>query len=381
MPIQGSLVFTTINDPVILDDFHKNFQKFGHLEQMRAFVIPDKKSPAAIYQRCQRLREAGLRVTCPTLEEQEAYLTRVGFEPHLVPYNTDNRRNVGFLMALESGADFLISTDDDNFPHADEDVFAGHQIVCDDVAFADETVESNTGWYNICDLLEFDRPVRTYARGFPYYARHQVEQLSTTPGKARVAINAGLWLDDADVNAISWLENPVHGQAYRGKSVILGKKTWSPINSQNTGLRRDVLASYFYVRMGYPLSGVNIDRFGDILSGYFSLACARHLGETVRIGDPIADHRRNSHHYINDATNEWACAVLMEDFIRWLTEDAKLSGNTYAETYISLSYAIEDAVEKIQGRFWNDAARGFFHQTAYLMRRWAHVCNRLLGNN
>lgn len=378
MPNKASLVFTTINDPIILDDFYDNFKTFGHLDQVQVFVIPDKKTPKAAYERCQRLREAGLYVICPSLEEQEAYLSRVGFDPYLVPYNTDNRRNVGFLMALETGSDFIISTDDDNFPHPDEDIFAGHQVVCASGTSADAMIESSTHWYNICDLLEFDRPVRTYARGFPYYARHQEEQLTSLPeNRARVVINAGLWLVDADVNAISWLENPVRGQAYRGKSVILGPKTWSPINSQNTGLYRDVLTSYFYVRMGYPLSGVRIDRFGDILSGYFTLACARHLGHAVRFGDPIADHRRNSHNYISDATNEWACAVLMEDFIRWLTEEARLSGNTYAEAYVSLSAAIEDAVERFHGTFWNDASRGFFHQMAYLMRRWASVCDRL----
>ena len=75
---------------------------------------------------------------------------------------------------------------------------------------------------------------------------------------------------------------PVRASCMRGDSVFLGNRAWSPINTQNTAIHRDVIVSYYFVRMGYPLGGMAIDRFGDIVSGYFSQACVRHLASATR---------------------------------------------------------------------------------------------------
>lgn len=372
----ASLVLTTINDPFILEDYFKNFQKFEHLDQVQVFVIPDKKTPKTIYKRCKDLTKRGLKVTCPTLEKQDAYLSRIGFSPHLVPYNSDNRRNVAFLMALEAKTDFIISIDDDNFCLQDKDFFASHQIVCEP-ELKGQIVNTNTNWYNVCSMLKMDSPKVIYPRGFPYWARHQNEKFEYTFGKASVRINVGLWLKDPDTDGISWLVNPSHSLAFKGKSFILGEKAWSPINTQNTALHREVMASYYYVRMGYPLAGTIIDRYGDIFSGYFAQACVRHMGGAVRFGTPIINHWRNSHNYIEDATHEWACILLLEDLLPWLTEEIKLEGSTYFEVYVSLSYALENIVEHFKGKIWTEAARAYFHQMAYYMRQWAKVCKKI----
>jgi hypothetical protein len=159
---------------------------------------------------------------------------------------------------------------------------------------------------------------------------------------------------------------------------VLGDRAWSPINTQNTSLHRDVIVSYYFARMGYPLAGlVAIDRYGDILSGYLAQACVRHVGHRIRVGTPAVDHRRNSHHYMRDATHEMGCVWLMEDLTEWLTE-LKLTGSTYQETYLSLASQLDDAAEKFNGYIWNDATRGYVHQLAYCMRRWATTCRRWL---
>lgn len=378
MSVTASIVLTTISDPIILEDYYDNFSKYEHLGQVQVFVIPDKKTPSSIFERAATLSSRGLKVTCSSLDEQESYLRRVGYPTHLIPYNSDNRRNVGYLLALESGADFMISIDDDNYCLPNEDFFAGHQVVCDD-SVTGMIVNSSTGWYNVCDLLVLDQPVATYARGFPYQFRHRSEKIQSVQGQARVRVNAGLWLKDPDVDAISWLVNPVHSQNFKGESVILGDHAWSPVNSQNTALHRDAIVCYYFVRMGYPLAGIPIDRYGDIFSGYFLEACVRHMEHAVRFGTPIADHRRNSHDYMNDAANEWACIMVLEDLLPWLTNEASLKGDTYAETYLSLSYALEEGVEKMSGRIWTDATRGYFHQMAYCMRQWVETCRVVSG--
>jgi hypothetical protein len=377
MSLTATLVVTTIHELIVLEDYLENFDQFDHLEQVSVYVIPDRRTPPAAYQRCQDLHERGLKIACPTLDEQENYLNKVGFPPELIPYNSDNRRNVGYLMALEAGSDFVISIDDDNHCCRDEDYFLAHAIVCEQNYLAN-VVNAETGWFNTCSLLELDRTGTTYPRGFPYYARHKSYGSSEfVESRADVHINAGLWLLDPDIDGISWLVAPAQVVSFTGQSLVLGEHTWSPVNTQNTALRRDAIAAYYFVKMGYPLAGTPIDRYGDILSGYFVQACARHLGGAVRVGTPIVEHRRTSHDYMKDAANEWACIMVLEDMLPWLVE-VKLEGTTYPEVYTSLSYALEDMVERTSEGIWTDPTRGYFHQVSYYMRTWAKVCASLL---
>jgi reversibly glycosylated polypeptide len=375
---RASVVFTTIFDSPILDNLFENFSKFNHLDQVRIFVIPDLKTPQKVFERCQYFNDKGLNVFCPTVEEQEKYLKKIGFPSELIPYNSDNRRNIGFLMAMESGNDFLISIDDDNFCQKDEDFFAGHEIVCN------ENVEENTaktadGWFNICELLDFNPDVKVYPRGFPYFARHRLNKPEKSKTKSKVGINQGLWLMDPDIDGISWLVNPAKATKFKGESITLAQNTWSPINTQNTSLCRDVIPSYYFVKMGYPLAGIPIDRYGDIFSGYFAEKCVKSAGHTVRFGNPIAEHRRNSHNYMNDAANEWSCILVLEDLLPALQE-MKLEGNNYSELYINLSHSLEEVVERFKGKIWTDATKGFFHQIAFIMRKWITTVKTLQGN-
>ena len=140
--------------------------------------------------------------------------------------------------------------------------------------------------------------------------------LELDPENQEVA--GALWLQDPDMDALSWLSGPVHATSFRGESVVLSPPTWSPVNSQNTALHRDVIPSYYFLRMGAPLSGMRIDSYGDIFSGYFSQACARKLGDSVRVGTPNATHARDSRNYSRDATQELACICVLEDLLRSL---------------------------------------------------------------
>jgi hypothetical protein len=372
---KAAVVLTTIFDPVILGAYFANFERYGHLDDVEVTVIPDRKTPASAFDTCSRLAAQGLRINCPDLSEQECYLKRIGLEPGFVLYNSDNRRNVGFLMALERQPDFLISIDDDNYCLDDEDYFSAHLDVLNKPQ-EHAVIGSETGFVNVCELLDFNTSATVYPRGFPYFARHKIDNLRTNKARAEIMINAGLWLRDPDVDAITWLGLDPCVKSFRENSIVLDSSSWSPINSQNTALRRELIPAYYFVRMGYPVNGMAVDRYGDIFSGYFVLACAKHLGGTARFGTPIADHRRNRHDYLRDASAEWSAILLLEDVLRWLIE-ARLEGSNCFETYLSLSDALEQAVETFQGPAWNDASRGFFHQMAYCMRTWVAGCRRV----
>jgi len=375
MALRAAMVLTTIADPVVLDGYCANFTACGRLEQVQVIVIPDKRTPPTVFLRCAELRKKGLDILCPPLEEQERILQRLGFPPELVPYDSDNRRNIGYLMAADSDADFLISIDDDNYCPAKEDYFAEHSVVCREPRRY-EVVDSSNGWFNLCDLLQLEPARRVYPRGFPYSARHQDPITIFQSRKAPVRINAGMWLQDPDLDGITWLAAPVRARAFRGKSIVLGDRTWSPVNTQNTALHRDVIPGYYFLPMGNSQNGLQIDRFGDIFSGYFSQACARHLGHSIRAGTPVAEHRRNAHRYLRDATQEMAGICVLEDLLPWLVE-LRLDGQTYSEAYLSLSHQLEESVSRFSGFIWTQSTRDYFNAMAASMRAWVAACRQL----
>ena len=377
MDFNCSMVLTTIHDPKLLEDYYTNFKHFGHLDRVKVYLIPDRKTPKEAYLRCEALRKKGLDVVCPDLQEQENFLAKLGSFSKLVPYDSDNRRNIGYLMAYESGYDFVISIDDDNYCQPDDDFLAEHSVVLRDLSSCD-VIDTSIGWYNICELLELETTIPIYPRGFPYHKRHLKYDTTVQKNSCQVRMNAGLWLFEPDLDGITWLVAPAHAKSFVNVSYVLGPEAWSPINTQNTALHRDVIPSYYFLKMNYIVGGFPIDRYGDIFSGYFSQACIRHLGHAIRVGAPVAEHHRNTHNYLNDATNELACILVLEDLTEWLKE-MKLEGNNYFDVYTSLSYLLEDAAECFSGSIWTESTRGYIHQIAYCMREWINAC-RLIGS-
>ncbi|SCG59227.1 hypothetical protein [Micromonospora halophytica] len=368
------VVMTTIGDgAAFLSAYRTLLGRIDASDRVRIVIIPDRKTPASLFETVEQARRSGLDVVCPTVAEQDAMLAALG-APTLVPYDSDNRRNIGYLMSWQSDADFLISVDDDNFP-VDDQFFAAHAVVAAGPRPA-RVVSADSGWWNPCDQLAVE-PMPVYPRGFPYAHRTPTPTTERTE-TVDVRINAGLWLGDPDVDAITRIAVRPDVTAMPAPAVVFDTDTWAPVNSQNTAVHRDALPAYYFPRMGYRHHGQEIDRYADIFSGYFVQACAKHLGHAVRFGDPLAMHARNEHLLLRDLQQELTAIALLEDVLAWLP-GCKLDGDTYTEAYLSLSYQLQDAVEGMSGRLWTHELRGFVHQMAHLMRQWIGVLQRCQG--
>lgn len=369
-----ALVVTTIFKPEFLSGYVENLRRFGHSSDVRIIVIPDRKTPPDVAAACDQARRAGFDVLCPTLEEQVSFLKRLNAPEDWIPFDSDNRRNVGFLMALQAGVECIISIDDDNYCPSEVDFFGIHQSVGREMSLP--VKNSSTGWINFCDDLSFSgQGVVPYPRGYPYKTRGE-QRLQIDSRKARLALNVGLWTDDPDVDAISRLAQRPKATAYQGSPFAMGRDTWSPINTQNTALTRQAMAAYYYVRMGFAIEGLKIDRYGDILSGYFVQKCIRHLGEDIRVGDPICEHRRTPHNLFKDLYHELAGMVLIEEVVPWLRE-LKLTGSSYAEAYTCLANELETAASRFSGFVFDQGGRGFLTSTAGHMRTWLKALKAL----
>jgi len=357
-----AIVVTTIFEPNFIDGYVANLRRFGR-DNVDIIVIIDRKTPPSVAERC-----AYHGLICPTLAEQEAFLARFPALGPRIPYDSDNRRNVGFLMALDRGAELLISIDDDNYVLDDVD-FVGEHLAAGTTIDSPEAV-SDDGWINICSLLDSSTKDDIFPRGFPYFARRKSRTISDeTTLPAPVAINVGLWLSDPDVDAMTRLVQAPHIASAKPHSLRLGRNSWTPINTQNTAVVREAIPAYYYVRMGFSLGGLRIDRYGDILSGYLIQKCVKTRGDAIRIGSPIADHRRTPHNLFKDLYHELAGMVLLEDLLPWFVE-LPIGDGGYAEMYAEVADALESRASLMRGFVWDDGGRDFLVDTAANMRAW-----------
>ena len=344
--MKSAIVLTSINDcSELLNGYLANLAKYGR--EASIILIPDTKTP---------MQDIPRGVNWPLGAEQVEFLENLKFPLAEIPWSSDNRRNVGYLMALAEGAEMIVSIDDDNFCPADHD-FIGEHLAA--LVKHKTSVSVNGGWFNNCNLLKIMGP-EFFPRGFPYYARTSLKGHKQIDQEVEVVINAGMWTGAPDIDAISWLQRPSPVSRSHG-SAVLAPDTWCPINSQNTAVMREMMAAYWFVRMDPPM-----DRFGDIFQGYFALKVAKHLGWTARFGTPIVRHIRNSHVYMKDIQKEIGPILLIEELLPKLIEH-KLTGSTVVEAYLSLA----DFIDAQDAQVYRDMARR--------MRLWAKKCQGILN--
>lgn len=362
-----SLVMTTIGDGKILEPISEQTIWLEAMDELAIIVIPDRKTPRELFNRCDELKKCGFEISCPTITEQNGFLKKLNFSPHLIPYDSDNRRNIGYLMALNQGSEVIVSLDDDNYPVQS---IRNYLTVGYDLSVP--ALYSTIGWINICDLLRMDKDYKVYPRGFPYYKRHLEYEISSKQESGRIGLNLGLWIGDPDFDALTWLSTPTKSISFKGQSFLLGKGMWTPINSQNTAIHRDLMPSYYYIRMG-----TGIERFGDIFSGYFVQKCMECMGDRVRIGTPITMHKRNKHDFFKDLyPGEIKGILILEELLPWLGE-VKLIGSTYAEAYLCLADRLDIQMPYFNGSIWTDEVKHYFSDMTLWMREWVKVCQRI----
>jgi hypothetical protein len=208
---EGALVVTSISPPnPILQALAEGSQRRG----ARFIVVGDTKSPESFHlDGCDFFsvsRQRDLDFKFASICHERSY----------------TRKNIGYLIAIQCGANFIVETDDDNYPT--EQFWNDRQ----------ETVSGDTvnakGWVNAYSYFADDF---IYPRGFPLELARGTN-VSFAPRSNSVPrtslIQQGLADGNPDVDAVYRMLFPLPFDFKKAAPLILPRHAWCPFNSQNT---------------------------------------------------------------------------------------------------------------------------------------------------
>lgn len=168
------------------------------------------------------------------------------------------------------------------------------------------------------------------------------------------------------------------GIDYKGpKNFALEHNTWSPINTQNTSVIRDLIPAYLCIPMGWDVPGGKIQRYGDIWGGYFLQAVMNGLNYYVAFGRPLVDHKRNPHDYVDDLRQEFWGMILTDWLLDLLRREFKPTALDVCDRVDELaSFLLSSGINQLPN-WCVPEMKAFLEYTARNLSVWADVCRQL----
>ena len=361
-----AVTLTTIRTADLLEDYAKNFLQYGH-KNVLFIIVGDVKTPHRLNEKiAKRLRNLGFEAYYFDIKSQKKWLQDFPELERIVPYNSDNRRNLGYLYAAEMGAKKIVVIDDDNYI-GKGDYLGSHSIVGTALKLC--SVHSENGWFNPCSLLRFNYDYPIYMRGFPFHKRGTNNTIFEIDS-GRVVINVGLWTETPDVDALAHLVFPnLKSVSLKSRRVMLGSNIYAPINTQNTAFLTEVLPCFYFIPMGI-ISGIEMDWFGDVWAGLFARKVIDHLGNKVTFGEPVCVHKRESRNELFQLKKQLFGMILHEELTDVVPQIC-LTERSYSGAYLELA----NKLSKIE--YKTKFARAYLNKVANGMRVWVNACEKI----
>lgn len=284
------IIITTINKKT------KAIQKFSDLlKDWEIILVGDKKS--------ENIKNEG-NIIFLSIEDQE----KLNFKTvKISPYNHYSRKNIGYLYAIKLGADIIYDTDDDNIPY-DDWFFT-------DFKYSEQIISEG----NFLNTYKHFTKENIWPRGYPLDEIQTKIKIKKILSDVKVGVWQGLADIDPDVDAIFRLTTGKQITFDKNESLVLGKNTYCPFNSQNTLWHKDSF------NLLYLPSTVSF-RFTDILRGYIAQRLLwendYHLGFTRA----TVYQERNDHDLMRDFKDEVECYLNTKTIVSIL-ENLNLNSN------------------------------------------------------
>jgi hypothetical protein len=218
-----------------------------------------------------------------------------------LPYNHYCRKNIGYLYAMNNGAEVIYETDDDNSPYDD------NWGVCRQMIKKIEL--SGSRFVNIFHQYTAQRPV--WPRGFPLdeVLNEDAElNLNLKDKEVNVPVWGGITAGDPDLDSIYRLTNnkPIEFQTYG--QMYLARECYCPFNSQDT--------FWFKEAFKLMLLPTTVEfRFTDILRGYIAQPILWAAGCRLGFTGVNTYQKRNEHNLMNDFRDEMRMFDKIKDIV------------------------------------------------------------------
>jgi hypothetical protein len=228
-----------------------------------------------------------------------------------IPEDSYSRKMLGYLLAFESGCQWIRETDDDNLPY-DSFFSLPPSVINARVPLP------ISDWVNIYTYFS-DRFV--WPRGFPLERLHDPGRLSspcvTTAPVQQPLILQSLADGDPDVDAIFRLTTPDQDpiEFDRSEPLLVPPGAWSPFNSQATTWHRDLLPLMY-------LPSTCSFRMTDIWRSFIAQRLLPSLAGSLVVTSPDVFQARNEHDLMRDFRDEIEGYVGYESLVQTLTAAA-----------------------------------------------------------
>ena len=273
--MKTAFVITTINKP---NNIMKLYAKMCKEKEIDYYIIGDQKSPKKFI-----LKNSNYY----SLSQQKNL--KLSYERKCLK-NSYVRKNIGYLIAIQNGAEIIVESDDDNFPN--KNFFSNLNIKQKCV------ILKNKSWVNVFDYFKKNKKDTLWPRGFPL---DEIKKKKSFQGEIKFVespVQQHLSSQDPDVDAIYRLthnEKKIHFS--KKKSLAIFKNTYSTFNSQNTR----------WFKWAFPLMYLPTSctfRSCDIWRGLIALRIL-HLNNMPLIYSSASNYQvRNYHNLFKDFTDE-----------------------------------------------------------------------------
>ncbi|MDP9142530.1 MAG: STELLO glycosyltransferase family protein [Pseudomonadota bacterium] len=243
-----------------------------------------------------------------SLEDQHAHF---GAFSKQLPVGHYVRKNLGYLAALDGGAQWIVETDDDNFP------LPGFMTT--PAPLRARRLKSATSWLNVYDHFAPSQSV--WPRGYPLEALlpGQAPAISTHWVDESPLLVQGLADENPDVDAVYRLTRTLPVSFDRSAPpATLEIGSWCPFNSQNTWWHRSIFA------LMYLPSHCSF-RMTDIWRSFVAQRCLWAMGHRVLFIAPTVRQERNEHNLLRDFADE-VSGYLKNEQIRCTLDACTLTG-------------------------------------------------------
>ena len=279
------IVITSINPPT------GAIKGFAGVAPSQVIVVADKKTP-------EDWIVEGVKFLA--IKEQDSLAG--GRFTDLLPFNHYCRKMMGYLYAIQSGAETIIDSDDDNIPKhswSGPPPFNGKHL-CSPPELGFVNVYS---WFTGQYIWPRGFPIRLVQSETTALAASQL-----TESEVEVGVWQGLADKDPDVDAIYRMVVNAPCVFEDKPPIVLNTGTVAPFNSQNTTFRTETFP------LLYLPSFVSF-RFTDILRGLIAQPILWAHGLRLGFMGASVIQERNYHNLLDDFESEIPCYLLSERII------------------------------------------------------------------